>query len=176
MQAPQQMAESNKKFGLEKIGILKWEDQQNHPLQQDFADMQGWKELTDKSEIIFHNLPDTTKEKTIIYCRQYGQAGAVKYYAKDKTFRDKVICDNGTFLLWIPDGLSFKHLLFIGRSMPDKDDEVFQHFSKATVIDSVANPLSRQFGDKIILFQNADAEASSLAIKGLSEMKAEFKR
>ncbi len=32
--------------------------------------------------------------------------------------------------------LYFKHLIFLGRRMPDKDDEVFQHFEKVTVIDS----------------------------------------
>ena len=36
--------------------------------------------------------------------------------------------------------------------MPEKNDEVFNHFEKITVIDSVTNTLSRQYGDKIIFF------------------------
>jgi hypothetical protein len=60
--------------------------------------------------------------------------------------------------------------------MPEKDDEVFQHFSKVTLIDSVNNPLSRQHGDKIILFQQADTLASKLAREGLAEMKSVFGR
>lgn len=176
LQAPQQMAVSNQKWGLGKIGLLKWEDQQNHPLQQDFADMLGWKELTQKSERLFQQLPDTTKVNTIVYCRNYGQAGALKYYAKDDYFRRKVISDNGTFLLWIPDRVYFKNLIFVGRRMPDKDDEVFQHFEKVTVVDSVTNPLSRQYDDKIIFFQNASDSAWILAQNGLREMKAQFGR
>ena len=89
---------------------------------------------------------------------------------------NKTICDNGTFLLWIPPDLDFKNLIFIGRSMPDKDDEVFNHFEKVTIIDSVSNPLSRQFGDKIIFFENADSSASRLAREGLNEMRSEFIR
>jgi hypothetical protein len=60
--------------------------------------------------------------------------------------------------------------------MPDKDDEVFNHFEKATTIDSVTNLLSRQIGDKIIFFENADSVAGKLTREGLNEMKKEFKR
>jgi hypothetical protein len=176
MQSPNAMAASNQEYHLEKLGILRWEDLQNHPLQQDFADMQGWRELAQKSENYFNPLPDSIRKSTTVYCRSYGQAGALKYYGKDKIFLDKIICDNGTFLLWIPDNLDLKHLLFIGRRMPGKDDEVFNHFDKVTVIDSVTNSLSRQYGDKIIFFQNADSLASELAKKDLNEMKSEFKK
>jgi hypothetical protein len=176
MQKPAAMAVFNQKYGLEDLGLLRWEDQQQHPLQQDFADMIGWKELAQKSERTFLQLPDHMKSSTIVYCRNYGQAGALRYYAKDPDFHSRIICDNGTFLLWIPDSLTFDHLLFVGRHMPEKDDEVFQHFSKVTLIDSVNNPLSRQHGDKIILFQQADTLASKLAREGLAEMKSVFGR
>ncbi len=176
IQSPQAMATFNQKYHLEKIGILKWEDQHNHPLQQDFADMIGWRELSGKAENYFTSLSDTVKENTIVYCRSYGQAGALQYYGRNKNFVDKVICDNGTFLLWISDRLWFKHLIFIGRKMPDKDDEVFNHFEKSTIIDSVINPLSRQSGDKIIFFENADSVAGKLAREGLNEMKKKFER
>ncbi len=53
VQSPGNMAAFNKKMGLEKLGLLKWEDQKQHPLQQDFADMLGWEELAQKSENIF---------------------------------------------------------------------------------------------------------------------------
>jgi hypothetical protein len=60
--------------------------------------------------------------------------------------------------------------------MPEKDDVVFQHFKKASTIDSVTNILSRQLGDKIILFEQADSLVSPLANKGLIEMKKNFSR
>ena len=176
MQPPAAMAAFNQQYGLEALGILKWEDQQNHPLQQDFADMLGWKEMAVKSEKIFNQLPPEVKANTVVYCRHYGQAGALKYYGQSQAFRSKVFTDNGTFLLWIPDSISFNHLLFVGRRMPESDDEVFQHFRQVTVIDSVANPLSRSLGDKIILFSDADFLAPRLANQGLGEMKREFGR
>ena len=159
---------------MEEIGFLKWEDQQNHSLPQDFADYLGWKEMTEKAESFYQSLPKEVKDSTIIYCRHYGQAGALKYYGKDAAFKEKAISDNGSFLQWIPDNISFRHLIFIGRRMPDKDDAVFQHFEKITVIDSVTYRHSRQQGDKIIFFENVDSVGSKMAAEGLKQMKAEF--
>lgn len=176
MQKPAEMAAFNKEFKLDERGVLRWEDLQNHPLQQDFADMLGWRELAQKSERVYNGLPPGVKKNTVVYCRNYGQAGALRYYARGEEFCSKVISDNGTFLLWIPDSLYFEHLLFVGHRMPDADDEVFQHFGQVRIADSVNNPLSRQHGDKIILFQGADTAAYRIANRGLREMKKAFTR
>lgn len=169
---PEKLDAFYKKIGEEHT----WEDLKTHPLPQDFADMLGWKELAEKSERFFNTLPDSTKATSIIYCRNYGQAGSLKYYGKGLEFKNRVISDNGSFLLWIPDNLSMKNLVFIGRRMPGKDDEVFRHFEKITVIDSVTNPYSRQLGDKIIFFENIDRDGLKLATEGLKQMKAKFNR
>lgn len=176
IQVPYNMAAANKKFNLAALGILKWEDQQQHALQQDFADMIGWKELAVKTDRCYDSLQATGYQHILVYCRQYGQAGAISYYTKNIDLRNQVICDNGTFLLWIPKPLQFDHLLFIGRRMPDKDDAVFQHFDKVTILDSVRNPLSRQLGDKIIWFEQADSVAVQLANADLDEQRQLFGR
>ncbi|HEY0039558.1 MAG TPA: glycosyltransferase family 39 protein, partial [Flavisolibacter sp.] len=126
MQKPTQMAAFNQSIGLDKLGLLRWEDGENHPLQQDFADMLGWKELTEKTEKLFLQQPDSVKTSTIVYCANYGLAGSMKYYAKDQYFRDNIISENGTFLLWISGRLYFKHLIFVDDEMPEKDDNVLK--------------------------------------------------
>lgn len=176
LQSPPAMAASNQKYNLQKLGLLTWEDLHTHALQQDFADMLGWKELSAKTEKLYHSLPPDQQRDCVIYCRHYGQAGALRYYGEDKDFAARVFSDNGSFLLWIPAELDFKHLIFVGRRLPDKDDEVFNHFEKVTVIDSVTNLLSRQAGDKIIFFQQADSLAVPLAREGLYSMKQQFSR
>ena len=98
------------------------------------------------------------------------------FYGRDNYFSYRIISDNGSFLLWVPDRLWFKDIIYIGRRMPDKDDEVFRHFEKVTVMDSVTNKLSRQYGDKIIFFENIDSTGLKLAQEGLKEMKSVFKR
>ncbi len=173
---PERLAKFYRQAGIDKIGFLKWEDQQNHPLPQDFADMLGWRELAEKSENFYRSLPDSVKQHTVVYCRNYGQAGALKFYGKANDFTECVFSDNGSFLLWVPEEISFKHLLLIGERMPDRDDEVFQHFQSARIVDSVTNQYSRQLGDKVIFFENADSLASRLARDGLNAMKQEFRR
>jgi hypothetical protein len=174
VQHPKEMAVFNKKMKLENLGILKWEDQHQHLLQQDFADMLGWRELAQKSESIFQRLPDSVKNSTIVYCHNYGQAGALKYYTRNDIFNKKIICSNGTFLLWIPKKLFFKNILYIGTKMPGKDDAVFQQFQLTTTVDSISNPLAREYGTKIILFENGTDSAFQLANTVFNQMKARF--
>ncbi len=171
---PGKLATFYKEKKMGKTGFLKWEDQQNHTLPQDFADYLGWKEMAEKAETFYQSLPKEIQDSTIIFCRHYGQAGALKYYGRYKDFKNKVITDNGSFLHWIPNPLYFKHLLFIGRSMPDTDDEVFQHFEKTTVMDAVTYEHSRQRGDQIIFFEKIDTTGLKLAVDGLKQMKQQF--
>jgi hypothetical protein len=173
---PEKLASFYKEKGIEKTGALRWEDQQNHSLPQDFADYLGWKEIASKTEQLYQSLSQQQKDSTVIYCRHYGLAGALKYYGKEASFKAKVISDNGSFLHWIPGDINFKHLIFVGRRMPGPDDEVFQHFEKVTLIDSVTYKHSRQLGDKVIFFENVDSVGSKLAAAGLRQMKQEFNR
>jgi Dolichyl-phosphate-mannose-protein mannosyltransferase len=173
---PDKLAAYYQERDVEGTGMLKWEDQQNHSLPQDFADYLGWKEITEKTEKLYQSLPQADKASTVVYCRHYGLAGALKYYGKDEQFRSKVISDNGSFLHWIPNEFGFKHLIFVGRRMPAADDEVFQHFEKITLIDSVTYKHSRQLGDRVIFFQNVDSTGLKLATEGLKQMKQEFNR
>src|SRR6185503_5413010 len=61
---PETLANYYEKTGLNKTGSFKWEDQQMHPLPQDFADMMGWKEMAMKAGAVYNSLPDDEKEKT----------------------------------------------------------------------------------------------------------------
>ncbi len=161
----------------EKIGEKhKWEDLKKHPLPQDFADMLGWKELTSKTETFYNSLPLSIKNSSIIFCGNYGQAGSLKFYGKSNNFKDKIISASGSFLLWIPENITMKHLILVDEDLPGKEEELFQHFEKSTVIDSVTNKFSRQYGNKIIFFENIDSVGLRLAQDGLKEMKKKFKR
>ena len=59
---PQQLAELYVKFHTEKTGLLKWEDLKDHPLPQDFSDMLGWKEMTQKVAKAYATLSDSEKQ------------------------------------------------------------------------------------------------------------------
>jgi len=170
---PEKLAAYYIKTGFNKTGFLRWEDLQEHPLPQDFADMISWRELGDKVSKVYHSLPDSARDKTLIYCRNYALAGATKYYGKDLP---QVTSDNASFLFWMPDKYNIDHLLFVGRRIPEKDDIVFQQFEKYTVIDSVTTPFAREKGVKIILYENGNDQLNALIESGIKEMKDEFRR
>ncbi|GAA4318593.1 ArnT family glycosyltransferase [Flaviaesturariibacter amylovorans] len=176
LQAPPAMAATNERWGLKDMGILRWEDQKDHALQQDFADMQGWRELTEKTERYFQRLPDSTKAGTVVFGRNYGFASAMAYYAKDPYFRSRIISDNGTHLLWIPDRFHYRHILFVGEEAPPPGDVVWEHFARIHVVDSCTNALSRQYRSPILFFEQTDSTGLRLAVEGIREMKAKFRR
>jgi hypothetical protein len=170
---PEKLAKYYKDTGLDATGALNWENLQRHTLPQDFADMLSWKELGSKVSRVYHSLPDKDKTKTFIYCRNYALAGATTYYGKDLP---TVTSDNASFLLWMPDHYNVKHLLFVGKKIPEKDDMVFQQFEKYTVIDSVTTEHARERGVKIILYENGNDKVNLMIEEGIREMKNKFKR
>jgi hypothetical protein len=169
---PAKMADFGKRNGIDHI----WEDQQKHPLSQDFADMLGWKELTEKTEKFFQTLPVATRSNTIIICGNYGQAGSLKYYGKDPYFKSKVTSANGSFILWHLSRMDFKNMILVNEETPDDDEELFKHFQTATLIDSVTNTYSRQLGNKILFYENIDSAGFRMATEFLAEKKKQFTR
>jgi hypothetical protein len=172
---PTTLANYYKEIGLSKTGAFKWEDQQFHPLPQDFSDMIGWKELATKTGVVYNSLPAEEKSKTFIYCRGYFSAGALNYYRKDAGLPE-VYSDNASFLLWMPDHYNINNLMLVAHTIPDKDDIVFQQFKKMTIKDSIDMPLFRENGMKIILFENGNNSLNSFIEKGVAKLKSRFKR
>ncbi len=172
---PQELAQWYERNQLNKSGSFKWEDQEYHPLPQDFADMIGWRELAERTAKVFHGLPDSVKDKTFIYCRGYYTAGALNYYGKQLGL-PQVHSDNASFLLWMPDEYDFRHLMLIAHNMPDSDDIVFQQFEKVSVKDSIVVPLFRETGMRVILFENGNDSVQAITTRGVAALKARFTR
>lgn len=63
---PEKLAEFYNKTGMAKTGTLKWEDQKDHPLPQDFSDMLGWEEMAQKVSAAYEKLDSTEKTNTSI--------------------------------------------------------------------------------------------------------------
>lgn len=173
--APGKLAEYYETAGFRKALGFTWEDQENHPLPQDFADMLGWKELTNMAAKNFNKWPDSIKAETIIFCRGYYSAGALNYYGKNLGLPE-AYTDNGSYLLRLPDSFSFKHLMLVAHQNPGPDDIVFNHFEKRFVMDSLQLPLFRENGIRIYFFENGSDSMRMLATQGIREEKSKFSR
>jgi hypothetical protein len=153
--APKKLAAFYEKTHAKGTGILKWEDQQDHPLPQDFADMLGWDEMAKKTATAYHSLDSAQQKNTFIFCDNYGMAGAINYYRK-KYHLPEAYSDNASFLYWIPDTLTFQNLILLESDPNEMQYGFIKDFSKATLTDSVTSPYARENGTAIVLLVGAN--------------------
>ncbi|WP_348798445.1 glycosyltransferase family 39 protein [Flavobacterium adhaerens] len=102
----------------EDLGLLRWEDGKNHALPQDFADMLGWKELAIKVDSVCATMPDL--EHTLILCDNYGQAGAINYYSRNKKVNANSF--NADYIDWIVLDKKIKDVILV-KEEGDRDKE-----------------------------------------------------
>ena len=139
---------------VRKVGALRWEDLEDHPLPQDFADMLGWKEMTQKVAKAYDSLDSTEKQQTFLFCDNYGEAAAVNYYGRPYGL-PPAYSDNASFLYWMPaQGFDSSSVMILVTD----DEQEMQHafikeFQYAAATDSITNPYAREHGTLIILFK-----------------------
>ncbi len=137
------------KQSYQKLGLLRWEDGKDHSLPQDYADMLGWKELAIKVDSIYSKLPG--KEKTLILCDNYGQAGAINYYTQQNI---KAVSFNADYIDWFDLTKKYENLLRI-KELKSTDTELKEtspFFQTSFIGGSITNKYSREFGTAIFVF------------------------
>jgi hypothetical protein len=97
-------------------------------LQQHFADMFGWRELAETISGIYEALPENEKASARVFARNYGQAGALEYYARTVPL-PRVISPHNTYWFWGP-GPDGGTLIIIGGSRED-NARVFERLEQA---------------------------------------------
>lgn len=135
-----------------KAGLLHWEDGKDHQLPQDFADMLGWKELADKVETAYNKLPET--EKTMVLCDNYGQAGAINYYVKNKNI--KAVSFNADYIDWFDFNRRTINLIRVKDAAGSKNEleETAPFFGTSFVADSITTLFAREYKTTIFVFRN----------------------
>jgi dolichyl-phosphate-mannose-protein mannosyltransferase len=171
---PQQLATFYEKMNTKTTGALKWEDLRNHPLPQDFADMIGWEEMAQKMSKAYETLDSNEKQHTILFCDNYGMAGAVTFYAK-KYHLPEAYSDNASFLYWLPENIHIENLLLLTDDKNEMQHDFVKDFSSAVVTDSITAPLAREHGDLIILLKGANDAFNQMFKEKIEKDKAAFR-
>ena len=169
--SPQKLADYYKKMNLGKSGVLKWEDQKNHLLPMDFADMLGWKEMTQKTAIAYQHLDSIEKRHCILFCDNYGEAGAVNYYGKNYKLPE-ALSDDASFLYWIPDSLQIDNMILVTDDKEEMQHSFIRNFTSAVVADSITYPYAREKGSLIIVFKGANQVFNQLFRNKLEKDRA----
>ena len=150
------------------FGLLRWEDGKDHTLPQDFADMLGWKELAHKIDAIYSNLQD--KNKTLILCDNYGEAGAINFYTKNKEI--KAVSFNADYINWFPNKQVTNFIRV--KSSESKDNELKKtspYFETAVKADSITNSFSREYQTAIFVFTNPNIDVNKRLKKEIENAK-----
>ncbi len=88
------------------------ENKELSELPQFYADMFGWENLAKTVSDVYASLPDEEKSKTVVFTRNYGEAGAVEYYGK-KYNLPPVICPHNSYWFWSRDKVNKNHAVVI---------------------------------------------------------------
>jgi hypothetical protein len=173
LMSPEKLAAFYRSIHVDKGSVLRWEDHQQHALPQDFADMLGWKEMAEKTAKVYHSLPDSVKQQTMVYGDNYGEAGALSFYRKEFGLPE-IYSDNASYLFWLPDHFTQKYFLFVCDNLPDADDSFFNHWGKREIKDSVTQKYAREFGARIILYSNPDDSVHIIAEQHMVQSRKQF--
>jgi hypothetical protein len=156
-----------------KYGLLRWEDGKDHALPQDYADMLGWKELAIKVEGAYSKLPEAGQ--TLILCDNYGQAGAINYYAKNKKMT-AAVSFSADYVNWFDLQKKYTNLIRVkaADSAGDELKETSPYFTKSYKAGAITNKFAREFGTTIFVFQNAKVNISQRIKEEIAEEKSSF--
>ncbi|QNN41286.1 glycosyltransferase family 39 protein [Pedobacter roseus] len=165
--SPDEIIAHHKRF--ERVGALRWEDGKNHALPQDYADMQGWKELAALVDSAYGKVKD--KSVLLVRADNYGQAGAINYYSKYKNIN--AVSYNADYLYWFKMDKPIKDLIMI-TGWKDEDPKRKReqpYFARITKIGEIKTPYAREKGAGVFLLEGAKPEVSSIIKSEIEEEK-----
>ena len=152
------------------FGLLRWEDGKDHDLPQDFADMQGWKELAQKVDLAMASIPD--KEQTLILCDNYGQAGAINYYSKIKN--TGAVSMNADYINWFRLDKEIRNVILIQEASDDDPERARERpmFETVEHVGEITNEFAREKGTSIYVLKNAKTDINQIIRKEIAERKS----
>ncbi|CAA9276098.1 MAG: hypothetical protein AVDCRST_MAG95-3033 [uncultured Adhaeribacter sp.] len=149
--SPEATAQYCRKFA--DTGILRWEDGQNHLLPQDYADMLGWADMAALVRKAYATLPPAERGQAIIWCDNYGEAGAVNYYNIPRGL-PAAHSTGASYALWCPPTVNPRTVILVSYEAPT---ELLPHFKSAQLIGRINNPYAREKDTHVSILRQPDA-------------------
>ncbi len=155
---------------FKKFDLLRWEDGKDHELPQDFADMLGWSELAKKVDKLYATIPN--KENTLVLCDNYGEAGSINYYSKNKNIQ--AVSFNADYIDWFPLERHIKNIILI-KQQGDSDITYLPRFRSTFLYDSISNSFARELGTRIYYLEGAQVNMNERLKIYIAAIKKEHK-
>ena len=126
------------------------EDGNYRPLPQLYADMLGWKEFAEITNKAWQQVDN--KENCIIYCENYGQAGAINIIGEKYGLPESIsFCD--AFRYWIPKEFNVEvtEFIYINNEL---GTDVSNLFEEVQEVGRITNALAIEYDAKVYLCKN----------------------
>ncbi len=123
------------------VGIdeVKMETHKRGSLPQVYADMFGWENMVATVAGVYHHLPADEQPKAAIFTRNYGQAGAIDFYAA-RYGLPNAISGHNNYFLWGPRGYTGEVVIVIGGTPEELRPRFEQVEQAATIVSEYAMP------------------------------------
>lgn len=146
-------------------GLFTWEDRKVHSLTQDYADETGWLELANLAENAYLSLSRDEKKHVAIFCENYGQAGAIEFYAKN--IPPIVISFSDNYLKWAPDSLNISTLVYVNYD----PTEIRTHFDSVTEFGILTDSFAREKRLPVFICRKPNAEWQNFYCQKVAQLK-----
>ena len=142
------------------MGLSRWEDGKDHALPQDFADMQGWKAITELTDNAYNQVAATGN--TLVLCDNYGQAGAINYYTSIPGLQ--AVTMNADYVNWIDLSKKYANVILVQEASDDDPERKKEQplFESVRLFGYLKNPLARENNTKIYVLQGAKVTINTL--------------
>ncbi len=117
--------------------------------------MLGWEEMAAKVAKAYHSFTPEEQQNSIIFCNNYGMAGAVNFYGK-KYNLPEAYSDNASFLYWLPSNKNWSNLILVCDDPDELKKDYVKDFREAYFSDSVTSEYAREKGDRIMVAKGAN--------------------
>jgi hypothetical protein len=101
-------------------------------LPQFYADMHGWRELAEAVAGVVHALPAGERAEACVFGQNYGEAGAVEYFARELDLPPAISAHN-SYWLWGPGRCAGSVIVVIGGRGRERLAELFGDVRQAGV-------------------------------------------
>lgn len=108
---PEPMARFSSAIGITTAVRTNWGEYL--PLPQDYADMTGWREQVEAVARVYRSLTPAEQAETVLYGRNYGEAGALDAYGRELRL-PPVVSLAGSFYLFGPGERTGRVIIFLG--------------------------------------------------------------
>ncbi|MCU4164952.1 glycosyltransferase family 39 protein [Carboxylicivirga caseinilyticus] len=149
------------------MGMLRWEDGKDHDIPQDFADMLEWNTLAQIAEKAYDDAIQSGE--TLVLCDNYGQAGAINFYAKKQL---QAVSFSADYIDWFDLDKQYVNLIRVinGSEKESEFKETAVYFNQAYAVDSITNRHARELGTTVYIFKGSKVDVSAVLKQEIGEL------